>query len=76
MAMEDILLILALNGSSHNKRHKFFELRIQKAKKKTKKERKRNKILSSNFIRNTLRFVAAEGTIEQYGKGGTKENIL
>lgn len=37
MAMEDILLILALDGSSHNKRHKFFELRIQKSK-KTKKE--------------------------------------
>lgn len=75
MAMEDILLILALDGSSRNKRHKFFELRIQKSKKKNKK-RKRNKILSSNFIRNILRFVAAEGTIEQYGKGGTKENIL
>lgn len=74
MAMEDILLILALDGSSHNKRHKFFELRIQKNKKKQK--RKRNKILSSNFIRNILRFVAAEGTIGQYGKGGTKENIL
>lgn len=73
MAMEDILLILALDGSSHNKRHKFFELRIQKSKNK---KRKRNKILSSNFIRNILRFVAAEGTIGQYGKGGTKENIL